>query len=376
MLRSQVAPDAGQIAGDVSHACIGPDKKQATLLNTPRGNESPSPPPGWAAYGVHLSGTQAEQTALSTFPQTKRNLRSSGGSEITDGAGVLPPVPAPSLGLKTASGDTRIYEEKVEEALWKLKKKFESAAAEPEGVETTEPTIFAQTVLEQIRTKGCKVVVLPRRSDVYTTDPEGSEVHMLAELAKEPNVGVCFVIWTPPSGVEFPPHEESATYRQWQKALGKVKVEFRAIGTSADADSLVGTVNKALRDWKEDVGTRMEDVKGDLKKCCHDVSLGIRTFRDQRDAFNKMQPDDYQKLLATGTISEKKDSLVRDLQEKFSDLDNDLSDWRVPSGEFLEKGQGCKFINTTTDRRDKEVQQQIEELKCRTFLFNIMLGQT
>jgi len=242
--------------------------------------------------------------------------------------------------------------------------------------ESSDERAFGKAAIEEARQHGSKVVVYVRCSSVFTYDPDGFEQPFLEELSREPNVSACFVLWRPVDGRSD--WGSDSTTAKWQRLAGDVVVHLKPMCSSEDTARLdIAQFERDLfyevKESTRVVYERLEEKGRKLREKTSVFSCEVRRFLDARSQDSQNGPGWFQQNLRT-KVRQRQRALLEDFQKEASHVFREAK-FEVPSAEFL-GNQPQFFGGAIEDMGGGREAVSINEIRCRAFLFNVMVGQT
>jgi hypothetical protein len=303
---------------------------------------------------LQVNMTSGKERQLKPVGQTSISVRARSGALASGAMGnEVSPIPVSAVNDGLPEDCKRVNAE--------IKNKFTCSDPNPR---CPDDLTYAKASIKAIRTGGSRVVVYYRRVDEYSSDPVGIDKFVLAELEMEPHVGCCYVIWNAPAHIT-----NWTALPAWKKFAGDVKIR---LVLTKDVASILEELEKELPDSSDEVDGRIASKVKKLKEQASTFRQGIQDFLDDR-AGNEFKDAKYFQQHFREKIREIADSEIEKVRSTITP-DAFRCELKVPDAEHLIKLP--EFIGASVDRVGGESAASMNELKCRSFLSNILLGQT
>jgi len=241
-----------------------------------------------------------------------------------------------------------------------------------------------------IRKTGVRVVVLVRESIQFSTEPQEDEIRLIEVIAAEPRISVCFVIWESPHNLNVDKWADTHT-KTWQsyaekntlRSIGGTQiervtcVEVRLISPNQLINvQMHEVINEDLKEAVVNADARYETIAAKVITGVDEVHRECSRVLSTISKNEGITPAQFQRQFALDIRNKFLEKLAESGKNKTK-----AHNFKLPKIEFLMREFVVQTADIFEEDRGKKSEkaksaQSINELPCRDFLFQLLVGQT
>jgi len=242
-----------------------------------------------------------------------------------------------------------------------------------EAPPTDDANAFPAFALDKIQRIGFSIAVYMRRLDTASFDPLDKERALLTKLRGQPNFVKLFVLWTPPStSADIEGVWSKKSKDNWNDQKSGLDVELIALDERFDCQTFLDDkVKVAIQESKSKGDENMRKLREELQQMKHKFARELKAFSDEQQMAKNINALDFHNFMRKDVRSTK--------EEKVKSMKSSKVNFRIPKGAPLKETP--EFLSATIDQvtdaatNERQSTFSVNELSCRAFLFNVMLGQ-